>query len=376
MTVTCLIAILVGVALIGLMLWEAFETILLPRTATRRFRFTRFFFRALWAPFSALAGRLPLGPTRERLLGLFGPLSILLLMVSWAVFLIVGFGLVQWSFLRNGAGFGELETSLYLSGTTFFTLGLGDVKPEGPAARFAAMCEAGLGFGFLACIISYLPVLYTAFSLREVMILRLDVRAGSPPSAAELLRQHGHRGGEDDLNELLRDFEQWSAQVLESHLSYPVLCFYRSQHRDQSWLATLTTILDTCALLLSGIEGLEARQAPLTFAMARRALVDIAHIFRNSDHDAPLDAPDRLPAEELARLRALLHADARLAGGLDADEKLRRLRATYEPTAHTLSASLLLDLPPWLPPAEVGDAPTSAAEQIYDEDGATDVSTV
>ena len=376
MTVARLVPILAGLALIALMLWEAFETILLPRTASRRFRFTRFFFRSLWNPWSALGRRMSPGPNRERYLGLFGPLSILLLMVSWAVGLIIGFGLVQWGFLSERTGLDELETSLYLSGTTFFTLGLGDVKPEGPAARFAAMSEAGLGFGFLACIISYLPVIYTAFSLREVTILRLDVRAGSPPSAAELLRQHGHRGGEADLNELLRDFEQWSAQVLESHLSYPILCFYRSQHRDQSWLAALTTILDTCALLLVGIEGVEARQAPLTFAMARRALVDIAHIFRDTDHDVLPDPPDRLPTGELDRLRDLLRADASLLAGTDADEKLCRLRATYEPTAYALSVNLLMPLPPWLPSAEAGNDPTSAAEQIYDQDGATDVSTV
>ncbi len=376
MTAARLVPILAGVALIVLMLWEAFETILLPRTASRRFRFTRFFFQALWLPWSAVARRMRPGPNRERCLGLFGPLSILLLMISWAVVLIVGFGLVQWGFLPGRTGFGELETSLYLSGTTFFTLGLGDVKPETSAARFSAMSEAGLGFGFLACIISYLPVIYAAFSLREVTILRLAVRAGSPPSAAELLRQQGRRGGSADLTALLRDFELWSAQVLESHLSYPILCFYRSQHHDQSWLATLTTVLDTCALLLVGIDGLETRQAALTFAMARRTLLDIAHIFREADQDALPDPPDRLPAGELVRLRRLLHGEAPLQASASADETLRRLRATYEPTAHLLADNFLLPLPSWLPPAEAGKAPTSAAEHIFDEEDAADVSTV
>ena len=237
------------------------------------------------------------------------------------------------------------------------------------------MVETGLGFGFLASIISYLPVIYAAFSRREVTILRMDVRAGSPPSAAELLRQHGHRGDARDLDALLLDFEKWAAEVLESHLSYPILCFYRSQHRDQSWLATMTSILDTCALLLVGIEGVEPRQAPMTFAMARRALIDIAHIFRVPAEGAP-EAPDRLPATELVRLRDLLHADARLLAGADANEKLRRLRATYEPTAHGLSDYLLMPLPRWLPPAEGGGDATSAAEQLFEDQGATDVSTV
>ncbi len=370
------VSILAGLALIAVMLWEAFETILLPRTATRLFRFTRLFFRLLWLPWEALGCRIAPGANRERFLGLFGPLSILLLIISWAVGLLVGFGLLQWALLPAPRhGLDELETSLYLSGTTFFTLGLGDVKPETPLARLAAMIEAGLGFGFLASIISYLPVIYGAFSLREVTILRLDVRAGSPPSAAELLRQHNHRGDADDLDELLRDFELWAAAVLESHLSYPILCFYRSQHRDQSWLAALTTILDACALLIVGVNGRESRQAPMTFAMARRALLDIAHIFRPSDAQAPA-GPDRLPPGELARLRDLLLADARLLAGADADDKLRRLRATYEPAAHAVSEYLLMPLPPWLPPPENGGKPTSAAEQILDADGAADVSTV
>ena len=360
--------------MILVVLWEAFETIVLPRTATRRFRFTRFFFHTVWLPWTGVGRRISAGSNRERYLGLFGPLFILVLIGCWALGLVVGFGLVHWSLLAGPHGFGELETSVYYSGTTFFTLGLGDVKAETSAARFATVVETGLGFGFLASIISYLPVIYAAFSRRETTILRLDVRAGSPPSAAELLRQHGHRGDAHDLDALLLDFEKWAAEVLESHLSYPILCFYRSQHRDQSWLATMTTILDTCALLVVGVEGIEPRQAPITFAMARRALVDIAHIFRVPPEGAP-ESPNRLPADELARLRELLQADARLLAGADANEKLRRLRATYEPTAHGLSDYLHMPLPPWLPPAEIGGDPTSAAEQLFKE-GATDVSTV
>ncbi len=369
------VAILLGCSLVVTVLWEAFETILLPRTATRRIRFTRYFFRALWAPWAAVGCRMQPGPNRERYLGLFGPLSIMVLIGCWAVGLVVGFGLVHWALWRGPHAFGELETSLYLSGTTFFTLGLGDVKPDSPAARFAVMVESGVGFGFLASIISYLPVIYAAFSRREVIILRLDVRAGSPPSAAELLRQHDHRGDARDLDELLRDFERWAAEVLESHLSYPILCFYRSQHRDQSWLSALTTILDTSALLLVGIKDIEARQAPLTFAMARRALIDIAHIFHLPAEGAPQPS-DRLPAPELARLRELLLSETLLLGGADADEKLRRLRATYEPAAHGISKYLLMPLPAWMPPAETGNDATSAADRVFEEEGATDVSTV
>ena len=140
------------------------------------------------------------------------------------------------------------RTDLYMSGTTFFTLGLGDVTPVTAMTRLIAVCEAGTGFGFLAIAISYLPTFYTAFSQREVNISLLDARAGSPPTAGELLRRHGRGRIQDGLGDFLQEWEVWSAQLMETHLSYPVLCFFRSQHDNQSWLAAFTAILDVCAL--------------------------------------------------------------------------------------------------------------------------------
>ena len=371
------IAVLAGVGLLAFVLWDAFETILLPRTVTRGFRLTRWFYQLNWGPWAAVGRRLEEGTPREHFLSLFGPLSLLLLIGFWAGGLIAGFALLHWASMPARNFWQDAGTSFYFSGTTFFTLGLGDVKPETWSGRIEVVMEAGLGFGFLASLIGYLPVIYAAFARREIVILRLGVRAGSPPSAGELLRQHGHHGDARDLDELLLDFEQWAAEVLESQLSYPILCLYRSQHRDQSWLATLTTILDTCALLVVGLDGLESRRAPVTFAMARRAMIDMAHMLGHSRRGFTVsEPPDRLPSDSLARLRRLLDGAARLRTGPDAEEKLRRLRATYEPSAHALSTFLLMPLPAWMPPAEVGDKPASAAEILFEEEGATDVSVI
>jgi hypothetical protein len=115
--------------------------------------------------------------------------------------------------------------------------------------------ESGTGIGFLAIVISYLPVLYGAFSRREVNISLLDARAGSPPTAAELVRRHVRGQNLEALGQFLRDWEAWSAELMESHLSFPVLCYFRSQHDNQSWLAALTAVLDTCALLITCAEG-------------------------------------------------------------------------------------------------------------------------
>ncbi len=368
------LAVAVGAVLVLLVLFDAFETILLPRTITQGFRLTRVFYLLTWRPWAALGRRLPPGTFREHFLSFFGPLSILALLACWALGLVTGFGLPQWAFTPEHHALG-LGHGLYLSGNLFFTLGLGDVAPHTSATRILAVVEAGLGFAFLACIIGYLPVLAAGFARREVMVLRLDVRAGSPPSACELLRQHGHRGDARDLDAFLLACEQWAAEMLEAHLSYPTLCIYRSQHRDQSWLATLTALLDACALLIVGVQGIESKQAPMTFAMARRVMLDLGHVFRRATGTCQ-DCPDRLPPGELARMRALLRRDAALQTGTEADEKLTRLRATYEPSAQALSRYLLMPLPPWMPSKEAGDRPTSAAEALFEEEGATDVSVI
>src|SRR5262249_34294585 len=145
--------------------------------------------------------------------------------------------------------------------------------------------------------------IYQGFSRREMNISLLDARAGSPPSAAELLRRHGRNM--EDLERLLHEWERWSADLMETHLSYPVLCYYRSQHDNQSWLAALTTILDACALVIVGIDGAPARQARLTFAMARHAVVDLAQIFNVRPRASE---PDRLLPDDLMQLRAILSA--------------------------------------------------------------------
>src|SRR5436190_1211051 len=262
-----LLAGIAGGVLVAVVLWDAFETIVLPRRVTRRVRLTRFFYRATWRPFAASARFVHAGGRREAYLGFYGPLSLLLLLVLWAAALVLGFGLLQYA-----AAPGSFTTDVYMSGTTFFTLGLGDVAPRGTFARVLPVVESGLGFGFLAIVIGYFPVLYQAFSRREVSISLLDARAGSPPSAAELLRRHAGPGGAAALEQLLRDWERWAAEVLETHLSYPLLAYFRSQHTNQSWLAALTTVLDTSALVMVGVEGACARQARLTFAMARHGL--------------------------------------------------------------------------------------------------------
>ena len=346
-----------GIAIVVAVLWEAFETIVLPRRVTRHFRFTRLFYRVTWKSWSVLLSRVQSVKRRESYLSYYGPLSLLGLLVAWALLLVIGFALLHWAagssmYVSTPGLPGGFWTDLYMSGTTFFTLGLGDVTPRSPLARFVTVVESGMGFGFLALVIGYLPTIFQAFSRREVNITLLDARAGSPPSAVELLRRHASDHGREALHELLRDWERWSADLLESHLSYPVLCYFRSQHDNQNWLAGLTTILDTCALVIVGMRDVPRRQAQLTFAVARHAVVDLAQIFSA----APGHGHDRLDGEQMSELRATLaEAGWKLEDGPAAETRLEELQAMYEPYVRSLAHYLHFALPGWFPPARHRD---------------------
>jgi hypothetical protein len=342
-----------GAFLIFIVLWEAFETVVFPRRVTRRFRLTRLFYRNTWRPYQAIVEIVVPAKRRETLLSFFGPLSLLLLLGIWACGLILGFALLHWadgSAVQTNQGPPGFLTDLYLSGTNFFTLGLGDVTPRSLFAKLLTVLEGGMGLGFLALIISYLPALNQSFQHREITISLLDARAGSPPSAAEILRRHNGEHGLEALRVLFHEWEFWSAELLESHLSYPVLAYFRSQHDNQSWIAALTAILDASALVMVGVEGACARQAELTFAMARHAIVDLSIVFRRPPRQP---VHNRLPSESLVVLRGLLKdAGHRLLDGHDADKKLAELRSLYEPYANSMSSYFRMTLPAWMPKSD------------------------
>ncbi len=337
-------------------LQDAFEVMLLPRRIRRRWRFMRGYFQTSWAVWSAAGRRLAEPARREHLLALYGPLSMLLLFGIWATALINCFGTIMWT-LQPSAGQGggsPLSEQIYMSGVTFFTLGYGDVVPHSGAAQFVSVLEAGTGIGFIAVVIGYLPVLYQLFTRREAHVIQLDGRAGSPPSATTMLCRHAEGGGLDQLNELLREWEVWGSELLESHLSYPMLAYYRSQHDNQSWLGALACVMDTCALVLVGVRPMPPLQARMTFTMARQVLVEMAQSLQiqPSRYDGgDRLAPDRFAAMELCFAESGLEWD----GGGDAEATLAALRATYEPLLEGLARHLLLVVPDWVPKEGAAD---------------------
>jgi hypothetical protein len=345
--------LLAGIVCLFAVLLDAFQTIILPRRATGRFRLTRIFYIVTWRPWVFFTKRVRESRKRESAFSYYGPMSLIFLLATWAGAMVIGFALIFYAlgnpFTDGFEGPGFLS-DLYVSGTTIFTLGLGDVTPHSGWARLVVILESGTGLGLLAVVMGYFPVLYAAFSRREVSISMLDARAGSPPTAAELLRRHAYEGGNSALSLLLVEWERWSAELLESHISYPLLCYFRSQHTNQSWIGALTAILDTSALLIAGVQGHEARQAQLTFAMARHALVDLSQIFSL----APVsNAPDRLPAARYDQLYGLLcQSGVSVCRDGRSYDRLRDMRVLYEGYAEALSDYLCMPLPPW-----IADAP-------------------
>jgi hypothetical protein len=349
------LSLLLGVALIAVVLWDAFETVVLPRTVTRRLRLARLYFRATWKAWTHTAPIFQSENRRERFLATYGPLSLLGLLAVWAIGLIFGFAVLHWSIgsrLVVPVGRARFVDDLYMSGTTFFTIGLGDLYPMDGVSRFLTVAEGGTGFGFLAVVIAYFPVLYQSFSRREVRLTLLDAWAGSPPAAAEILRRLGEAGELKALDQFLQDWEYWCSEVLESHISYPVVAFFRSQHQRQSWVSALAAVLDVCALVLVGIEGVPTWQAHLTFAIARHAAVDLTQVLRAT----PDAAADRLSAEDLQQLRRQLNdAGLRPNGSPEADARLAELRRSYEPYILGLGRSLVMPLPSWWRPRPAKD---------------------
>jgi len=353
-------AVLFGCVFLAGVLLDAFQTIILPRRPVGRLRLTRLFFLATWGPWVGLTGLVPARRVRELLYSVFGPLSLLLLFGLWAFLLIVAYALLYFGLhtpftdpMHPVTALQQLRTCLYASGSTLFTLGLGDVVPATRIARLFVVIEAGTGLGFVALVIGYLPVLYTAFSTREISVALLDARAGSPPTAAELLLRHNFSGGHHALTQLLAEWERWCAGMLETHISYPILCYYRSQHDNQSWLAALTAILDTCSLLITTVDGPNTRQAQLTFAVGRHVLVDLGHVFRQEPYEERIRQapPTRLQEEEFARLCEILSvAGFSLCGDRETHARLTAIRSLYEPHALAMGRYLHLELPLWTPP--------------------------
>jgi hypothetical protein len=323
---------------------DVFNTIVLARRTRNSFRITRAVYLVSWKPYAFLARRIQSSRFREMFLGVYGPLALVTLFALWAVILIAAFGGLQWAAGLQPANMkGTVGDDLFLSASTFITLDSG--SPRNTMSRLLTVAEAGLGFSLLGLVVGYLPVFYEAFAQRELQIFLLDARAGSPPSALELLKIP--ISSDSRVERYLEHWEKWAAQILENQLSFPMLAWFRSHHGNQSWLTALAAMTDTTTVISICAEGGLKAQAEFTFAMARHALVDVAAILR-LEPCSPEE--DRLNGEDLEAIRqALRESRLRLKPEALSLNALNDRRAMYEPYAHALSSYLLMALPGWSP---------------------------
>ena len=353
-----MIRVLVGLfggALVLSMLMEIFVAFLLPRRVKRDPKIVRSIFTFAWGPWRWMARRLP-AQAADTMLGIYGPFGLLLNLVLWVAAMMLGYACLQWAggshlTVGHAVSFGN---DLYFSAETMAASAPDGMGAHSTFARIVQVVDAGSGLAVIAIVIGYLPSLYQAFSRREATVSQLDARAGSPPSAGRLVLRSTQRDGWPALNRYLSGWETWVAELMETHLAYPVLAYFRSQHVNQNWLSAMCALLDACAFTVSAAPPGTVDSARFTFAIARHAVVDLSYSFHVEPSPPEVD---RLPIEDLRELLRQLHEVGVEPGADEATiaERLTKMRSIYEPYINALGQRLELPLPQWLAPESPTD---------------------
>jgi hypothetical protein len=263
---------------------------------------------------------------RERWLGTYAPMMLLVMLLAWGSGLIIGFGFILYG-LR-----GQVQpvpndpvTAIYFAGVSLLTIGFGDIVATGGLARITVVVAAAFGLLTIALAISFLFSLFSTFQRREVLVVQLDARAGAPPSGVSLLETVAHLGIVDDLPRIFNAWEAWGAEVLDSHLAYPMLAYFRSSHDNESWVSALGAVLDASVLLLTTVADGPRGAAKMMFLMGRHLVEDLGRYFRlEQGHDPGVERYEFDEARE--RLAA---AGYQLSGPEESWKAFSELRAEY-----------------------------------------------
>jgi hypothetical protein len=280
------LAFALGATVVGATTLSAVETIVVPRAFQTRL--TRWVFRAVFLLFRVRGKRATTYEERDRAMALYGPVSLLVLAVSWLVSVGLGYTSMFWAL-----GARPVRLAFTLSGSSLFTLGF--AAPHDLPATALAFSEATFGIGLLALLISYLPSIYASFSRREAAVAALDVRAGSSPSALELLLRHHRIEGLDRLTEVWQVWEAWFTDIEETHTSIPAIVFFRSPDPRRSWVTAAGAVLDGAAITAAGLvpsSGPQQSEAQLCIRAGFIALRKIADFF-GLPHDPDPHWPDQ-----------------------------------------------------------------------------------
>ncbi len=272
------IAFALGLFLLALTFWDLFETIVVPRPTPGWFRIGRYLVRGSWRAVRAVRDGQQ-GRADDRLLGLFAPAATISLLAAWLAALIVGYGLILYALrdeLRPVPP--DLGSAIYFAGTSVLTLGFGDIVAVGSAARFVIIIAAISGLGAVALVVTFLFSLYASYQRREIQVVALQAAAGAPPSAVALLETYAELDLVGRLPELFLEWQRWAVEVLDSHIAYPLLGFFRSSHDNLSWLSGLGAVLDAASLVLTTIKGVPRGEAKLFKRVGTHLVEDIYNL--------------------------------------------------------------------------------------------------
>ena len=314
-----------GIVLIGVVLWDIFQTVVLPRPSPTRIRLARPLVRFSWPMVRWRALRRLTSVEQEKILGTYAPAIVLLLLITWIAILVFGFGLLLYALREGLEPTPDFGSSMYFAGTSVLTIGFGDITASHGLARLVSVIAGGLGLGILALGITYLFSLYGSFQRREILVVRLEARAGAPPSGVALLESYGPYEQRHNLGAFLADWEAWAAEVLDTHVAYPILPYFRSSHDNVSWVSALGAVLDASALVLTTIEDGPNGAARMVQRVGGHFVEDLANLFGWERRDNPLVARSEF---DEARTR-LEKAGWRLIEPEDAWRSFVEMRSEY-----------------------------------------------
>jgi hypothetical protein len=340
-----------GVLVVSWVLWDVYQTVVIPRATPTRIRLARYVTRGLWAVGRWRANRATSSDRRERLLGNFAPFTVVVLLGLWVALLVLGFGLILYGLRAEIDNENDLGTALYQSGISLLTIGYGDVLARGVLSRLTEIAAAATGVAVLGLGVTYLFMLYGAFQRREELVTTLDARAGAPPSGIQMLETYAEMELWDDMRRTFSDWEEWSARVLDSHVAYPILSFFRSSHDGESWLGAIGAVLDAAVLLATTVESgprgqaVPRGQAIMTIKLGSHLVEDVAQFFGFADTDQPMVTRAEFNAARyrLARAGMAIRSDGELSW-----TAFSELRAGYASRLNALATYLLIPPTQWI----------------------------
>jgi hypothetical protein len=351
---------LAGLACLGLVLWDVFQGIVVPRPTPGRLRIARYVVPRTWRLWRAFATRTRTGLARDALLGLFAPGAAILLLLMWLAGLILGYGLLFYA-LRGQLtpSPGNLIDALYFAGSSVLTIGSSDIVASGGLARLAVLAASATGLGLVALVVTFLFSLFASYQRREILVVTLSARAKSPPSAIALLETHAHLGLKDELPALFRQWEEWTAEVLDTHVAYPLLGYFRSSHDNVSWISALGAVLDAAALVLTTIHGVPRGHAKITKRVGTHLVEDISNNLRLVGDGSGVDETQF--AEVYRRLGK---AGYELEPEAEAWRAFARARASYAGRLQALADYWATPATEWVGQRAVGGSPVHTREPV------------